>query len=220
VLADYLFVSEKSGLVNLKKEGIDKNKIHYVGNIMIDSLMQYLPKIEDSKIFDKLTSFGYVLVTFHRPANVDFQGNLKSIVKLLNRLSEEKTVIFPIHPRTQANLQKFDLLKLFSHNVKLIDPVGYIDFLALTKSSELVITDSGGIQEETTFLGIQCITVRDNTERPVTVESGTNQLIGTNLAKVEEAALKVLKGEIKSGKIPELWDGKTAVRIADIVMRD
>ena len=222
VLADYLFVSEKSGLVNLKKEGIDKNKIHYVGNIMIDSLMQYLPKIEDSKIFDKLklSSFGYILVTFHRPANVDFQDNLKSIVKLLNRLSEEKTVIFPIHPRTQANLQKFDLLKLFSHNVKLIDPVGYIDFLALTKSSELVITDSGGIQEETTFLGIQCVTVRDNTERPVTVESGTNQLIGTNLAKVEEAALKVLKGEIKSGKIPELWDGKTAVRIADIVMRD
>jgi len=136
----------------------------------------------------------------------------------LNNISVEKKVVFPVHPRTKRNLEKFDLLKQFDKNVLLTDPLGYVDFLALAKDAELVITDSGGIQEETTFMGIQCITVRNNTERPVTVDIGTNHLIGTDLNHVKNAAFKILKGTKKKGSIPELWDGKTANRVVKILI--
>lgn len=220
MLSDYLFVSEKSGIDNLIREGIDSNKVFFVGNIMIDSLVHYLPGINASLITINLdlSYNNYILVTFHRPGNVDNLKNLKTIVNLLNRISGEKKVVFPVHPRTKGNLEKFGLLKQFNNNVLLTDPLGYVDFLSLAKDAELVITDSGGIQEETTFMGIQCITVRNNTERPVTVDIGTNHLAGTDLDIVEDTALKIMKGAKKKGSIPELWDGKTASRIIDILI--
>ncbi|MHB8336544.1 MAG: non-hydrolyzing UDP-N-acetylglucosamine 2-epimerase [Ignavibacteriaceae bacterium] len=216
-LADYLFVTEKSGVENLKKEGICEDKIFFVGNTMIDSLIHYLFKAEKSDVLKtySLQPTAYILVTLHRPSNVDDVENVKQIINMLNKLSEKRKIIFPVHPRTKSVLQSLNL----SLNPKLIltDPIGYIDFLALMKNAELVITDSGGIQEETTYLGVQCITVRDNTERPITVEIGTNNLIGTDLVDVENMAIKILNGEKKGSNMPELWDGNTAQRIKEII---
>jgi UDP-N-acetylglucosamine 2-epimerase (non-hydrolysing) len=219
VLSDYLFVSEESGHVNLRNEGIADEKIHFVGNIMIDSLVHFLPSIEQSTILNRLDikTGKYTLITFHRPRNVDDRDSLAELVSMLNHLSGKTKLIFPIHPRTRKNLEKHGLQAELDPGILLLDPIGYIDFLALTRSAELVITDSGGIQEETTFLGIQCLTVRDNTERPVTVSTGTNQLIGTDLRKVEQAAEMVLMGNKKKGGIPELWDGGAAERIVEII---
>ncbi len=219
VLSDYLFISEEAGLTNLRQEGLSEDKLHFVGNIMIDSLVHFLPTIERSGILDtlNLTTGQYTLMTFHRPSNVDTRPSLTQLVDMLNRLTDKTKLVFPVHPRTRKNLEKFDLTSKLSKEILTLDPIGYIDFLALTRSANLLITDSGGIQEETTFLGVQCITVRNNTERPVTVTTGTNQLIGTELDAVERAALKVLDGNIKKGKIPEKWDGLTAERIVDII---
>jgi UDP-N-acetylglucosamine 2-epimerase (non-hydrolysing) len=219
-LSDLLFITEDSGLQHLKHEGIDKKKIHFVGNVMIDSLVSYLPKIDQSGILAQLgiEAQKYILVTFHRPANVDDPIYLERLISLLNDFSVYGSVVFPVHPRTKNNFRENDLLDKFSDNVLLLDPIGYIDFLHLTKNSALVVTDSGGIQEETTFLGVQCITVRNNTERPVTVDTGTNHLIGTDLKKVKEAVASVMNGKVKKGNIPELWDGNAAGRIASIVV--
>lgn len=221
VISDYLFVTEKSGLDNLKNEGINPEKIFFVGNVMIDSMVFYKPKIIKSDILYRfnLRKNNYVLVTFHRPANVDKENYLKELVNFLNNIAGLRKIIFPIHPRTKNNLEKYNLLKNVNSNVILTPPIGYIDFQSLTQNAELVITDSGGIQEETTFAGIQCITVRDNTERPSTVDIGTNQLIGTDLKKVEFAAKEVLSGNIKKGGIPKFWDGKTAERISKILAK-
>ncbi len=217
-LADYLFVTEKSGIKNLKHEGISEAKIFFVGNTMIDSLIHYLPKVEKSNILKIYNIYhnNFILVTLHRPSNVDDIEYVKQIINLLNKLAEKRKIIFPVHPRTKVAIEKLDLK--VSANVELTDPIGYIDFLALMKNAELVITDSGGIQEETTYLGVQCITVRNNTERPVTVEVGTNQLIGTELKKVEEAAYKIIKGKIKKGIVPEMWNGKTSNKIKRIIL--
>jgi UDP-N-acetylglucosamine 2-epimerase (non-hydrolysing) len=195
--------------------------VHFVGNIMIDSLVHFLPGIKGSSILDthELDSGEYTLLTFHRPSNVDTKHSLSRLVDMLNRLAAKTKLVFPVHPRTRKNLEEFELLSTLDKSILLLDPIGYLDFLALTRSAKLVITDSGGIQEETTFLGVQCITVRNNTERPVTVTVGTNQLIGTDLTEVEKAAEEVLAGNIKEGKIPEFWDGHTAERIADIVLK-
>jgi len=219
VLSYYLFISEETGLTNLRKEGLAEDKLHFVGNIMIDSLVHFLPTIEQSDILDKknLIAGQYTLMTFHRPSNVDTRSSLTQLVDMLNRLTSKTKLVFPIHPRTRKNLEEFDLMSKLSEEILTLDPIGYIDFLALTRSANLLITDSGGIQEETTFLGVQCITVRNNTERPVTVTTGTNQLIGTELDAVEKAANEVLDGKIKIGQIPEKWDGLTAERIADII---
>jgi UDP-N-acetylglucosamine 2-epimerase (non-hydrolysing) len=219
VLSEYLFVSEESGLVNLKKEGIADEKIHFVGNIMIDSLVHFLPGIKQSSILERLDlpSGKYTLLTFHRPRNVDTRDKLEKLVGMLNRLSEKTKLVFPVHPRTRKNLEKYSLLGKLDPGILLLEPIGYIDFLALTRSAGLVITDSGGIQEETTYLGIPCLTVRDNTERPATVSVGTNQLMGTDLAVVEKEAEQVLSGNIKKGRIPEYWDGRTAERIVDVI---
>ena len=218
-ISDYLFVTEKSGLDNLKNEGVSDDKVFFVGNVMIDSLIHYQPKVDESKILEdfELLPFNFVLVTLHRPSNVDTKESLEKLARFLNTLSEQRKVVFPIHPRTKNNLSKFDLLETLSNNIILTDPIGYIDFQALTKNAELVVTDSGGIQEETTALGVQCITLRTSTERPSTVDVGTNQLIGLDLEKAEAACLGVLSGNKKEGTVPELWDGKAAERIVKIL---
>jgi len=220
-ISDYLFVTEKSGIENLQREGIDDSKIFFVGNVMIDTLIQLLPKAETSGILQTydVCEGDYVLVTLHRPSNVDNDDFLRNLTGAFKSISDKKKIIFPVHPRTRTNIERIGLNGQLSGNVILSDPIGYIDFLSLIKNAGLIITDSGGIQEESTYLGVQCITVRDNTERPVTVEVGTNQLIGTDLDKVTAAALEVLNGNTKSGGIPELWDGKAAERIARIIAR-
>ncbi len=221
-ISDYLFVSEETGITNLEKEGVSKEKIFFVGNTMIDSLVHFLPKAKKSDVLSTyhLKPSEYCLVTLHRPSNVDSDSFLKELLEVMNSLAGKIKIVFPVHPRTMKNIEAAELKNNLSRNLMLTEPAGYIDFLALIKNAGLIITDSGGIQEESTYLGVQCITVRENTERPVTVSLGTNRLIGTNLQKVKEAALDIINGEIKSGTIPPLWDGHTAERIADIILNN
>ncbi|MDR2887496.1 MAG: UDP-N-acetylglucosamine 2-epimerase (non-hydrolyzing) [Bacteroidales bacterium] len=219
VLSDYLFVSEKSGIENLRKEGISEDKIFFVGNIMIDSLVEHLPDIEKSEIISHLGIAGkkYCLCTFHRPSNVDSADRLKSLTGLLNELSEKLPVVFPVHPRTRQTLERTGGGMHANSNLIFTEPLGYLDFLHLVKNAELIITDSGGIQAEATFLQVQCITARDNTESMATVDIGTNQLIGTDVEKNKKAAFDIISGNKKQGHIPELWDGRTAERIVGIL---
>lgn len=214
-ISDFLFVTEKSGFDNLVHEGITPSKIFFTGNVMIDTLVYLKKNIEDSPILQKLEieREKYILVTFHRPSNVDEKESLHSLILFLNGISGQMPVVFPIHPRTMRNLKEFGLEKLVLSGVKLMEPLGYLDFQALTRFAAVVVTDSGGIQEETTFLGVQCLTVRNNTERPVTLEVGTNQLCTSDLNFVTDKVKEVLSGKIKKGNIPELWDGKAAQRI-------
>jgi len=219
-ISDYLFVTEQSGLDNLVNEGVPTEKVFFIGNVMIDSLIYLQEKIADSSIQDHLglTKGEYILVTFHRPSNVDTKENLLSLIHFLNDLSDKLPVLFPIHPRTLKNLKAFGLTDKVKPGVRLIEPLGYLDFQNLVRHARIVVTDSGGIQEETTFLGVQCLTVRDNTERPVTTEAGTNQLCGTDLDQVSSRVNEILAGTIKEGKIPELWDGKAAKRITKVLV--
>jgi len=234
-ISDYLFVTEPSGLENLKNEGVDGSKVFFVGHVMIDSLAYYLPIVaqkaqrtawsgEDKSLIKKntmpyaLSSMPYILVTMHRPSNVDFKNKLEELLKMLNRLAEKRTVIFPIHPRTKNNIKKFDLSIEYSDNLILTDPIGYLEFIGLVKNAEVILTDSGGIQEESTYLGVQCVTLRNSTERPITVEIGTNHLVGDNFKEAEKVVNEILAGKKKIGKIPELWDGKAAERIVQILV--
>ena len=211
-ISDYLFITEESGINNLDREGVNKEKVFFVGNVMIDSLVHFLSKADKSRIMEslKVKSGEFVLVTLHRPSNVDSVETLKEIIDLLNFIAEKDKVIFPVHPRTIKNITAAGLQDKINKNLILTEPVGYIDFLSLIKNARLIITDSGGIQEESTYLGVQCITVRDNTERPITVKLGTNQLIGTDLSKVKEAAVSILNGNIKKGSVPPLV-GRTCI---------
>ncbi len=216
-ISDMLFVTEKSGLENLRNEGVSDTMFYFVGNVMIDSVKHYLPKTKISLILKKysLEEKKYVLVTLHRPSNVDGKEQLRKLFNLLNNIAERRKVIFPVHPRTKKHLEEFGMIDSFNENIILTEPIGYIDFLTLTKNAELILTDSGGIQEESTYLGVQCITLRTTTERPITVEIGTNQLLGNDLDKAESAAIAVLNGNKKIGQIPEKWDGKAAERIIE-----
>jgi len=222
-LSDLLFVSEKSGLTNLRHEGIDEKRISFVGNIMIDSLVIYRDKAKRSRVLNSLVldPQSFALVTLHRPSNVDRAENLSRILESFREIAGKMDIVFPIHPRTRKALQSFGLQKKAESikQLKLVDPVGYIDFLALMENAKLVITDSGGIQEETTYLGIPCLTMRKNTERPSTVEVGTNQLCGEDFDRLMEKVNEILAGKQKRGTIPELWDGKTAERIAEILSK-
>lgn len=219
-ISDFLFVTEDSGVNNLRNEGVNEDKIFFVGNCMIDSLIDILPHSDKSGILNdlKLTPNNYVLVTMHRPSNVDNPERLKELINLLNDISAKRKLVFPVHPRTRKNLEQFGLMKNLNKNIILTDPIGYVDFVSLIKNSELIITDSGGIQEESTYLGVQCITLRKSTERPSTVDIGSNQLVGEDFDKAKEAAIRVLNGYKKKGNVPPLWDGKSAERIADILV--
>ena len=221
-ISDYLFVTEQSGIDNLKNEGVNDSRVYFVGNTMIDSLVYYKDKIEQSNILNelKIKTGEYILVTLHRPSNVDTRESLQSLIDFLNDIAQHKKVVFPIHPRTRNNMRSHSLIQSFNQSVVLTDPIGYIDFQRLVRDTALVITDSGGIQEETTFLGVQCITLRDSTERPSTVEVGTNQLIGLDLDKAKSAAEEILKGNNKKGLIPDKWDGHAAERIVQIILNN
>jgi UDP-N-acetylglucosamine 2-epimerase (non-hydrolysing) len=223
VISEYLFVSEPSGLHNLRREGVAENKIFYVGNVMIDSLVHYrekaarLPTLEQFKVRPR----EYTLVTLHRPSNVDTQEGLEKIVSIFEQLSARTSIIFPVHPRTRKMLQRYGLGERAGKiaNLQIVEPLGYLEFLCLMDRAQLLLTDSGGIQEETTFLGVPCLTLRENSERPITCEIGTNELCGLDVEKTVQTSFKVYDGHGKQGRVPELWDGKAAERIADIILK-
>jgi UDP-N-acetylglucosamine 2-epimerase (non-hydrolysing) len=213
-LADLLLTPSEDADGNLQHEGIAENKIHRVGNVMIDSLVRLLPAA--AKIPRNGWPERFAVVTLHRPANVDNGKTLKSTLESLVDATDQLDVVFPVHPRTRQRIREFGI---HTPRLHLVDPMSYIEFLALESRAEVVITDSGGIQEETTFLGIPCLTMRSNTERPITVTCGTNILVGNDPAKLLSELAKILSGNGKKGIIPPLWDGRTADRIVDILER-
>ena len=237
-VADYLFVTEQSGLDHLKREGVPDEKVFFTGNVMIDSLVRYQEKAKSSTILSDLglqpsasenrrevsrlyendTDSDYIVMTMHRPANVDTETGLQAILELIELSTSKIKVVFPIHPRTRSNMAKFGLEDNLTQNKNLIltEPLGYLEFIQLMTHSKAILTDSGGIQEETTYLGIPCLTFRDSTERPITVTLGTNQLLADlNPQKTFAALEKILVGPSKKGQIPPLWDGHSAERIAE-----
>jgi UDP-N-acetylglucosamine 2-epimerase (non-hydrolysing) len=221
-LADALFTPSADGDKNLAREGIPPEKVHLVGNVMIDTLVRLLPKAEAGwpDLCQRLnlhkTERGFALVTLHRPSNVDQNDSLTALVDVLDRIGRDIRVLFAVHPRTRQRMASFGL-KPASEQVQLVDPLGYLDFLALQKHAAVVITDSGGIQEETTFLQVPCLTVRENTERPITISQGTNRLVGKDPSRLYREVQRVLAGEVRRGKVPPLWDGRAGERIAAVL---
>lgn len=224
-ICQYHFVTEHSGLVNLARENIRSKGIHLVGNVMIDSLIHYQEASRGLKLLEELglESGQYVLTTMHRPSNVDQIDDLKAILQILRETAARLPVVFPLHPRTRQRLEFFQLLdSLFSiEQLIILEPQGYLEFLHLMNNARLIITDSGGIQEETTFLRVPCLTFRSSTERPVTVEFGTNILLDSldpieTISEVDD----ILKGQTKRGIIPPLWDGSAAERISEILLHE
>jgi len=222
-IADYLFVTEEDAIEHLLKEGRPRENIFLVGNVMIDSLRYFLPVAQQSSIGEELgLTQGaawrrFAVLTLHRPSNVDSTETLNQLLGAVNSIAAELPVIFPVHPRTQQRLAQAGVSQ--HPGLHLIKPMGYLDFLGLLSRASFVLTDSGGIQEETTALGVPCLTLRENTERPVTITQGTNLLVGIDPARIVSAAHKFLAGECKTGRIPPLWDGHAAERIVDILLR-
>jgi UDP-N-acetylglucosamine 2-epimerase (non-hydrolysing) len=218
VLADVLFTPSADADENLAREGVSSDKIHCVGNVMIDTLVRLLPAADASVVRRSAGVEGpFVLVTLHRPSNVDEPAMLASILAELSEISQSIPVLFPIHPRTR---QRSEALRFTAPpSLHFTEPLGYLEFLALQRDATAVVTDSGGVQEETTFLGVPCLTLRDNTERPVTVTHGTNLLLGRNPARMRPEVMRVLRGERKSATVPPLWDGHAGERIGDIVIQ-
>lgn len=223
-LADLLLTPSQDADANLLAEGIPMKRIRFVGNVMIDSLFSQLERAKLSTVRQDLglEDTAYATLTLHRPSNVDEPDAFKRIIDALEQIAERLPVIFPVHPRTRARIKEFDLTERIERltNLRLIEPLGYLDFLRLYSGARLVLTDSGGIQEETTALSIPCLTLRENTERPITVEMGTNRIVGTNTAKIAEAAFNALDTprETKQRRVPPLWDGHTAPRILEALL--
>jgi UDP-N-acetylglucosamine 2-epimerase (non-hydrolysing) len=213
-LADVLFTPSEDGDENLLREGISPKQIHRVGNVMIDSLVRLLPEA-DRRPTNGLPA-RYALITLHRPSNVDDSATLKNILESLLIVSTQLNVVFPVHPRTRNRIAEFGIS---TDNLHLLEPVPYIEFLALQKRATVVITDSGGIQEETTYLQVPCLTLRSNTERPITVTIGTNTLVGQDGRKLASELSAILEGRGKRGSVPPLWDGHAGERIADVLVR-
>lgn len=213
-LADLLFTPSEDGNRNLEREGVARDKVHLVGNVMIDTLVRMLPAAEAH--LPKDAPHRFALVTLHRPSNVDDLDWLKSMIESLQKIGSDLTVIFPVHPRTRERMARAGLNGRGS-TIRLMEPLPYLAFLALQRRATAVITDSGGIQEETTYLGVPCLTVRENTERPITVEMGTNVLVGRDPLRIQEEMEKIAGGRWKKGRVPPLWDGHAGQRIAEII---
>ncbi|MCE5324976.1 MAG: UDP-N-acetylglucosamine 2-epimerase (non-hydrolyzing) [Planctomycetaceae bacterium] len=220
-ISDILFCTEQSGVDNLLREGVAPQRIHLVGNVMIDTLLKNRDKAEQSTVLEdlKIKPRLYAALTLHRPSNVDDPAVLGGLLDALDVVQKDMPVIFPIHPRTRKNLSTGPLSARLAAmpNLRLVDPMGYLDFLKLTAHARCVLTDSGGIQEETTILKVPCLTLRENTERPVTAEVGSNMIVGTDPRKIIEAYRATMAGKGAPGQIPPLWDGQAAQRIAAIL---
>ena len=223
-ISDLLLTPSEDGDENLLKEGIERDKIKFVGNVMIDSLFYNLEKAKQLKVRESLglADQEYAVLTLHRPSNVDDEATFSGLLEALVTISEKLPVIFPAHPRTRGNIERFGLAeKIASSNIHLIEPLGYLDFMNLYSGAKMVLTDSGGLQEETTALGIPCLTLRENTERPMTISHGTNILVGTNPEKIKQAAAEILnRADAPDKRIPPLWDGKTAERICAALLEN
>jgi UDP-N-acetylglucosamine 2-epimerase (non-hydrolysing) len=220
-ISDLLFTTESGAIENLAREGIDPGRVHFVGNVMIDTLRRNLQRaVPADQTCPGLSAKGYVVLTLHRPANVDHRPVLERLLQTVAGIARRLPVVFPLHPRTRKMVAAFELNRhLDSPGIHVLPPLGYLEMVGLMRDARLVLTDSGGIQEETTALGVPCLTLRENTERPVTVEEGTNTVVGSDAAKIRAAFEDIVSGGGKSGRIPEYWDGHAADRIADIVRR-
>jgi UDP-N-acetylglucosamine 2-epimerase (non-hydrolysing) len=236
-ISDFLFVTEESAILNLSREGVPKEKIFFVGNVMIDTLLQYREKARHSDILNKIglnstsnSVLDYAVFTLHRPSNVDDKGKFMEIIDAVREISEAVPVVFPAHPRTMKHIKDFGYEEYFKisedslsykvaeRGIHCIGPLGYLDFLHLTSLAKLVLTDSGGVQEETTILGVPCVTIRENTERPITVTHGTNRIAGTEKLSIINESFDALRNRNAKTAIPPLWDGNAAKRVIAILL--
>lgn len=225
VLCDDLYTTDRMANENLRREGIAEEKIHFVGNVMIDTLMKHRKLASGLDLGERwgLTPGGYATLTLHRPSNVDDRHVLQGILDALQEIAGRLPIIFPIHPRTRKMVAQFGLGHYFSRTdmaegLWLTEPLGYLEFLHLNMHARLILTDSGGLQEEATVLGVPCVTMRHNTERPITCEVGTNVLVGNQPQAIKERAMDILNGKVRPGRIPEKWDGQAAQRIVDHIL--
>lgn len=223
-ISDYLFVTEKNGKENLLREGKSPESVFFVGHVMVDNLLYMKSRLEDAKLRSskvgklKKTLGKYAFLTLHRPSNVDDPETFRGISDALNEISKDLPILFPVHPRTQNQLNLLPFTFYLSPSIHLLPPLGYKESLYLWKDAALVLTDSGGLQEETTALGVPCFTIRENTERPITIEEGTNTLVGTKKDGITRAFRDFINGSKKKGRIPNLWDGHAADRIVNIIL--
>ena len=219
-ISELLFITSQEAEKNLNNEGISSENIYFVGNTMIDSLIEFMDHFSKSKIQEELKlEQPYALMTFHRPSNVDNNENLKNLLQALEKASETLDCVFPIHPRTHNRLNKNGLLNRLKNNPRfhILGPIGYIDFMRLQKDASIILTDSGGIQEESTYFGVPCLTVRKNTERPVTITHGTNKLIGEKYLNIPKEIEQAISRDVTNKPSPKLWDGKASDRISEII---
>jgi UDP-N-acetylglucosamine 2-epimerase (non-hydrolysing) len=217
-ITNYFFTTSEVANESLRKAGVEEDRIFYVGNTMIDTLLKHRPRFQKPEVWDTigLEKGKYIVMTLHRPANVDQEEKLKELIQEIIDHSGGLPLIFPVHPRTKKMLQNLGI----SHDrLHMIDPLGYLEFNYLVESAKAVVTDSGGITEETTVMGIPCMTLRDNTERPETITEGTNELLGTDPKAIKPAMEKLFSGNWKQGQVPHLWDGETAKRIVEILLQ-
>lgn len=220
VVSSWLFTTEASGDENLMREGVPSERVHRVGNVMIDTLVANLDKARELPVLERLgVSAGeYAVLTLHRPSNVDDPALLSRLLDVLEEIHERVPIVFPVHPRTAAAIKALPGERSLS--LKTLEPLGYHELLRLMADAKLVLTDSGGIQEETTALGVPCLTLRENTERPITVDEGTNTVVGVQPDAIRKEVDRILSGGGKAGRVPELWDGNAAIRIVDVLERD
>lgn len=225
-ISDLLFTTEREALAHLTREGIDPARVHFVGNVMIDTLRTSLPRVTPPeqtlaaapKVAEFFSESGYGVLTLHRPSNVDDPAILDHLLKALSEISDQLPLVFPVHPRTRGMIEKAGLSAMISQpRFCCLPPLGYLEMLGLMQRARLVLTDSGGIQEETTALGVPCLTLRENTERPITVTEGTNTVVGVDPERILAAARETLANGGKAGRIPEYWDGHAAERIAAVL---
>jgi UDP-N-acetylglucosamine 2-epimerase (non-hydrolysing) len=223
-LSTWLFTTERDADENLLREGISPDQIYFVGNLMIDTLLRNKDRALQTSALERfgVEAGRYVVVTLHRPSNVDHPDSLRTTLNALEQIQERLPVIFPVHPRTRARIETFGLVDQVGTlpNLHLCEPLGYLDFLHLLARALMVLTDSGGIQEETTILGVPCLTLRENTERPITLTEGTNRLVNTDPERLTAEVERILRGDTPQGRIPELWDGRAAVRIVQVLLND